>query len=282
MQTMMQVVTDVQQQQQAPPPPPPPPQNRLAEFLRPRPPQLNVTHDPLEADDWLKAAEKKLLIAQCTEREKVLFAAHQLYGPAADWWDAYSASHLDAETITWTKFKDSFHTHFVPIGLIELKKQEFHDLTQSNMSVAEYLNRFTYLLRHAPKEVNTDGKKEYHFLNGLRNQIQVQLMNTDYTGFQKLVDKAIIIEAKQAEIERDGKRKLQLTGQQSNANTQPRLMQPQSPFYHSPNTIRPPMPPQYHQFQMQRPNSQFQPQGRIFGHNVQATRRIAPTLRRHV
>jgi hypothetical protein len=92
------------------------------------------------------------------------------------------------------------------------------------MSVVEYLNRFSYLSRHAPEEVNTNAKKQYHFLNGLHNQIQVQLLNTDYTSFQKLVDKAIIIEAKQAEIERDGKRKLQFTGQQSNANTRPHLM----------------------------------------------------------
>jgi hypothetical protein len=197
----------------------------------------------MEADDWLKATEKKLLIAQCTEREKVLFAAHQLYGLAVDWWDAYSALHPDAETITWTEFKDSFCAHFVPAGLIELKKQEFRDLTQSNMSVTEYLNRFTYLSRHAPEEVNTDGKKQYRFLNRLHNQIQVQLLNNNYTSFQKLVDKAIIIEAKQVEIERDGKRKLQLTRQQSNANTRSRLMQPHSPFYRNPNTIRPPMPP---------------------------------------
>jgi hypothetical protein len=42
---------------------PRPPQNQLAEFLWMRPPQLNVTRDPLETDDWLKATEKKLLIA---------------------------------------------------------------------------------------------------------------------------------------------------------------------------------------------------------------------------
>jgi hypothetical protein len=96
-----------------------------------------------------------------------------LFGPATDWWDAYSALHLNAETITWTEFKDSFHSHFIPAGLIELKKQEFRDLTQSNMSVAEYPNRFTYLSRHAPEEVNTDGKKQYRFLNGLQNEIHV-------------------------------------------------------------------------------------------------------------
>jgi hypothetical protein len=61
MQTVMQAVTAIQQQ--VPPPPPPLPQNQLAEFLWMRRPQLNVTRDPLEADDWLRATEKKLLIA---------------------------------------------------------------------------------------------------------------------------------------------------------------------------------------------------------------------------
>jgi hypothetical protein len=57
-------------------------------------------------------------------------------------------------------------------------------MTQSKMSVAEYHNRFTYLSRHAPDEVNTNGKKRYHFHNGLHNQIQVRLLNTTYTSFQ--------------------------------------------------------------------------------------------------
>jgi hypothetical protein len=211
MQTVMQAVTAMQQQQ-APPPPPPPPQNqnRLAEFLWTRQPLLNITRDPLEADDCLKAIEKKLLIAQCTDREKVLFAAHQLYGPTADWLDAYSASHMNAEAITWAQFRTSFRAHFVPDGLIGLKKQALHDLTQGNISVAEYLNRFTYLSRYSHEEVNTDAKKQYLFLHGLHNEIQLQLLNTDYANFQNLVDKAIVIEGKQAEIERDGKRKLQL------------------------------------------------------------------------
>jgi hypothetical protein len=32
----------------------------------------------MEAKDWLKSIEKKLEIAQCTDWEKVLFAAHRL------------------------------------------------------------------------------------------------------------------------------------------------------------------------------------------------------------
>jgi hypothetical protein len=40
----------------------------------------------MEAEDWLKSIEKKLEIARCTDQEKVLFAAHQLFGTAAEWW----------------------------------------------------------------------------------------------------------------------------------------------------------------------------------------------------
>jgi hypothetical protein len=43
------------------------------------------------------------------------------------------------------------------------------------MSVAEYFNRFTYLSRYYPEEVNTDAKKQYMFLHGLYNEIQLQL-----------------------------------------------------------------------------------------------------------
>jgi hypothetical protein len=41
--------------------------------------------DPIDVEDWLKVVEKKLVITQCTDREKVLFAAHQLFGTAANW-----------------------------------------------------------------------------------------------------------------------------------------------------------------------------------------------------
>src|ERR1041384_2519221 len=129
MQTMMQTLNNMQQQSQMPPPPPAH-NSRLGEFLRTRPPTFSQAKDPLEANDWLKAIEKKLMIAQCTDRERVLFAAHQLLGPAADWWDAYCDAHANMDTITWQEFRDAFRAHFVPIGLIQLKKREFSDLKQ--------------------------------------------------------------------------------------------------------------------------------------------------------
>jgi hypothetical protein len=87
MQAMMQTLNNMQPNQQQAPPPPPPHQSRLAEFLRTRPTTFSQAKDPMDVEDWLKGVEKKLVITQCTDREKVLFAAHQLYGTAANWWE---------------------------------------------------------------------------------------------------------------------------------------------------------------------------------------------------
>ena len=79
----------------------PPPRDRHREFMSHKPPTFSHSLDPLDADDWLKIVEKMLNIAQCTDREKVLYASGRLEGPAADWWDAYTATHANANGITW-------------------------------------------------------------------------------------------------------------------------------------------------------------------------------------
>jgi hypothetical protein len=63
-------------------------------------------------------------------------------------------------------------------------------------------------------------------LNGLNNDIQLQLLNTDYADFQHMVDKAIVIENKIKEMEKDDKRKVSFSGQSSGSNVRPRLSQP--------------------------------------------------------
>jgi hypothetical protein len=82
----------------------------------------------MEGEDWLKSIEKKLEIAQCTNQEKVLFAAHQLFRTTAEWWGTYCNSHQNVGAVTWNKFKARFRTHYVPRGTLKLKKKEFSEL----------------------------------------------------------------------------------------------------------------------------------------------------------
>jgi hypothetical protein len=213
----------------------------------------------MDAEDWLKGVEKKLAIAQCTDREKVLFAAHQLHGTAANWWEMYCNAHVNINTITWNEFKAHFHTHYIPHGTMKLKKKEFTDMKQGGMTVNEYLNPVIQLSRYAPDDINTNEKKYDMFLNGLNDDIQFQLLHTDYADFQHMGDKAIVIENKIKEMEKDGKRKVSFSGQSSGSNVSPRFSQPNQ-FFKPPQMNRPPMPVQVSrpQFPTQRPNFQAQ------------------------
>jgi hypothetical protein len=62
---------------------------------------------------------------QCNDHEKVLYASGHLEGSAANWWDAYTAAHADADAITWEEFRSSFREHHILAGIMKLKQEEF-------------------------------------------------------------------------------------------------------------------------------------------------------------
>jgi hypothetical protein len=82
------------------------------------------------------------------------------------------------------------------------------------------------LSQYAPDDINIDEKKQDMFLNGLNDDIQFQLLNTDYADFQHMVDKAIVIRNKIKEVEKGDKRKMSFHGQPSRSNIRPRFSQP--------------------------------------------------------
>jgi hypothetical protein len=165
LQTMQQTMANMQQAQGHQPAPQPQQRDKLGEFQRTKPPTFSHSIEPMDADDWLKTIEKKLQVVQCNNREGVLFAAYQLVGPVADWWDAYVETHEEPETVNWQEFRNSFRTHHVPpgdhvlLGVMKLKKKEFEDLKQCSMTMNEYVTRFTQLSRYAPDNVDTNEKK---------------------------------------------------------------------------------------------------------------------------
>jgi hypothetical protein len=122
LQTIQQTMANMQQAQGHQPAPQPQPRDKLGEFQQTKPPTFSHSIEPMDVDDLLKTIKKKLQVAQCNNHEKVMFASHQLDGPAADWWDAYVEAHKESETINWQEFKNSFRSHHVPLGVMKLKK----------------------------------------------------------------------------------------------------------------------------------------------------------------
>jgi hypothetical protein len=151
---------ELQERQKLPPPQPPaPPRDKHREFMSHKPPTFSSSLDPLQADDCLKIVDKILNIAQCIDREKVLYASAHLIGPAADWWDSYCDAHAAANTITWAEFSTHFRNYHIPAGLMKIKKKEFLSLKQGNMIVSQYKDKFIQLSIYAPEEVADEERK---------------------------------------------------------------------------------------------------------------------------
>ena len=105
-------------------PPPPPPVDHLACFLRLDPPVFSSSTELIVADDWLCKTSRELTTAGCMDAEKVKFAAHQLEGPAASWWENFTAT-FPIDTVTWDQFQQAFRTAHVSAGAMAMKKREF-------------------------------------------------------------------------------------------------------------------------------------------------------------
>ena len=201
-------------------PPPPPPVDNLTRFLRLNPPVFSSSTEPIVADDWLRKVGRELATAGCTDAEKVRFAAHQLDGPAASWWENYTATY-PAATVTWAEFQQAFRTAHVSAGAMSLKKREFRNLRQGNRTVGQYVDEFSKLSRYAPDDVATDAAKQEKFLEGLNDELGMQLMVATFNNYQELVDKATILEGKQQHID-SRKRKYGQGKYNSGAQQKPR------------------------------------------------------------
>ena len=144
--------------------------DKRGEFLKGHPPVFSHAADPLEADDWLRAIERQLTIAQCNDQEKVLYASGQLQGATLDWWESFQFGQANnAPPVTFEEFKTNFKAYHIPAGLIELKQEEFRSLRQGAMTVAEYRDKFAQLSRYAPADIAQDADKQRRFLKGLND-----------------------------------------------------------------------------------------------------------------
>ena len=82
-----------------------------------------------------------------------------------------------------------------------MKKREFRNLRQGGQTVGQYVDDFSKLGRFAPDDVATDAAKQEKFLEGLNDELSMQLMVATFNNYQELVDRALMIEGKHQQIE---------------------------------------------------------------------------------
>ena len=86
-------------------------------------------------------------------------------------------------TVTWDQFQQAFRTAHVSTGAMSMKKREFRNLRQGNRIVAHYADEFSKLSRYAPDNVATDAAKQEKFMEGLNDEMSMQLMVATFHNY---------------------------------------------------------------------------------------------------
>ena len=95
------------------------------------------------------------------------------------------------------------------------------------------MDDFSKLARYASDDVATDVAKQEKFLEGLNDELSMQLMVATFINYQELVDRALMIEGKQQQIE-NRKRKYGQGKYNSEAQQKPRFTpRPGGHFQHT-------------------------------------------------
>jgi hypothetical protein len=174
----------------------------------------------MDAEDWLKGVEKKLVIAQYTDHENVLLLRTNSMGQQPT---GGRRTAIPMWTSTPSYGMSSRLVSALTMCLVAPWSLRGRNSPTWNRAIWPWMSTLTHSFSYQdmpPDDINTDEKKYDIFLNGLNDDIQFQLLNTD---FQHMVDKAIVIKNKIKEMEKDGKMKVSFSGQSSGSNVRPRF-----------------------------------------------------------
>ena len=108
------------------------------------------------ADNWFMQVEKLLEVMKVTSNTtRIRLAAFQLEGEAQVWWN-WAKTSRDLEAMTWAKFHELFMGKYFSATARHAKAREFLELKLGDMTVIEYVARFTELARFVDDYVATD------------------------------------------------------------------------------------------------------------------------------
>ena len=106
---------------------------------------------------------------------RIRLAAFQLASESLIWWDWVKTSR-NVEAMTWVDFRELFIIKFFPAYVRHVKARKFQDLRQGDMTVLEYVARFTELARFSYDHVAIDLAKVRRFEDGLRLSIRSKIV----------------------------------------------------------------------------------------------------------
>ena len=166
----------------------------LQRFISHHPPTFIGGGDPVVADLWFQQVERILEAIKITsDATRIRLATFRLEGESHIWWDKVKVSR-DLEMMTWGEFRELFIGKFFPASTRHVRAQEFLELKQGNMTMLEYVAKFTELARFGDDYVATDMDKVRKFEDGLKLSIQGKIVGFLLQDMDSMVRTAMAIE----------------------------------------------------------------------------------------
>ncbi|XP_026399804.1 uncharacterized protein LOC113295693 [Papaver somniferum] len=137
--------------------------------------------------------QRALLVRSVNDEDKLDLAVFKLEGESTRWWDLTRRSRNDG-LFTWVEFRLAFLNKYFPQTARNQRMIEFMQLTQRNMTVAQYQAKFEELSRFAIHLVENEELKAFKFQEGLRPSIKGRLSILKITSYNEIVERAMIAE----------------------------------------------------------------------------------------
>ncbi|TYJ96574.1 uncharacterized protein E5676_scaffold791G00040 [Cucumis melo var. makuwa] len=114
---------------------------------------------------------------------------------AEGWWKSIIVRLNDAHMLDWPTFRGIFEEKYYPTTYCEAKRDEFLELKQGSLSVAEYERKYTELSRYCEMIVASESYRCRRFEIGLRFEIRTPVTAmAKWMDFSQLVEIALRVE----------------------------------------------------------------------------------------
>ena len=137
-----------------------------------KPPKFSGSESGEEAEAWLTEMELYYEIKNFFETSKVVQGIYHFTGEATILWgNTKVEQNIKTTEITWEKFVTIFRNRWLPQTFYDQKLLDFQNLKQGDMTVHNYQEKFTRLLKYVPPYQQDTNLKVRKFIMGLNNKI---------------------------------------------------------------------------------------------------------------
>ncbi|XP_073304134.1 uncharacterized protein [Primulina huaijiensis] len=188
-------------------------------FKRMNPPEFVGSVDPLVAMEWVKAIEAIFDYLHFEDNDRVSCAVFLLTKTTRIWWEATKVT-VNVQTLQWNEFKEIFYDKYFSTDVKTQKVKEFLELKQGNLNVNDYILKFEEGCLFVPFIDSNDKDRGEHFMRGLRAEIRRDVRMSKAATYKEIVEKALLAEHDEKEIEKERQLRRHSFNQKSQASNQ--------------------------------------------------------------